>query len=272
MRSGPGDPNIDMARFRRGARDLRSSIRRGRSRSCSSGRIARMEHGIVQMSNPRYFGLFNPGREFPRAVRRPRSPALSIRSSRAQPPRPSRSRSRMHVIRAVAQRAGFQAQASGHFATGGSEANYTALLCALTAAHPAIRAGRRARLRRAAGLLHLARLSHRLAQDRASGRRRTRRTAPGCDRRPGRMDPRALEQAIARRPLLRRGPVMIVATAGTTGGGMIDPLAASAEHREARGAVVPRRCGLGGRRARIRPDARPARRPRARRLDHHRCP
>ena len=28
------------------------------------------EHGIVQMANPRYFGLFNPGAEFPGAVRR----------------------------------------------------------------------------------------------------------------------------------------------------------------------------------------------------------
>ena len=27
--------------------------------------IERMEHGIVQMSNPRYFGLFNPGANFP---------------------------------------------------------------------------------------------------------------------------------------------------------------------------------------------------------------
>ncbi len=27
--------------------------------------IDRMEHGIVQMSNPRYFGLFNPGANFP---------------------------------------------------------------------------------------------------------------------------------------------------------------------------------------------------------------
>ena len=41
-----------------------------------------------------------------------------------------------HVIRAVARRAAFGDDATGHFATGGSEANYTALICALTAAHP----------------------------------------------------------------------------------------------------------------------------------------
>ena len=41
-----------------------------------------------------------------------------------------------HVIRAVARRAGLPQGAGGHFATGGSEANATAALCALTAAHP----------------------------------------------------------------------------------------------------------------------------------------
>ena len=44
--------------------------RRSRSKKLLRWTIERMEHGIVQMSNPRYFGLFNPGREFPRTMRR----------------------------------------------------------------------------------------------------------------------------------------------------------------------------------------------------------
>src|SRR6185437_12381798 len=39
-----------------------------------------------------------------------------------------------HVIRALAQRAGLPADSGGHFTTSGSEANYTALICALTRA------------------------------------------------------------------------------------------------------------------------------------------
>ena len=37
-----------------------------------------------------------------------------------------------HVIRSVGRRAGFSPEVTGHFTTGGAEANYTALICALT--------------------------------------------------------------------------------------------------------------------------------------------
>jgi hypothetical protein len=98
--------------------------------------IDRMEHGIVQMSNPRYFGLFNPGANFPAQcadrIAGLFNPQLA---SSASSPLPVALES--HVIRAVARRAGMGAEATGHFATGGSEANYTALLCALTGAHAA---------------------------------------------------------------------------------------------------------------------------------------
>jgi glutamate/tyrosine decarboxylase-like PLP-dependent enzyme len=45
----------------------------------------------------------------------------------------------------------------------------------------------------------------------------------------GRMDPEALARAIAQDRAKGSVPVMVVATAGTTGGGMIDPLAACAD-------------------------------------------
>jgi len=58
-------PTIDMAAFRteleaydfEAPRPLEELLR---------WTVERMEHGIVQMSNPRYFGLFNPDRTFPR--------------------------------------------------------------------------------------------------------------------------------------------------------------------------------------------------------------
>ena len=64
---------------------------------------------------------------------------------------------------------------------------------------------------------------------------------------------------------------MIVATAGTTGAGMIDPLHACADIAQQRGAVAARRCRLGRRGTGVESTARTARRYRARRLDHHRC-
>jgi aromatic-L-amino-acid decarboxylase len=64
VQAGPVMPTVDIARFRAeleamdfdGPRPLEDILRWS---------IERMEHGIVQMSNPRYFGLFNPGPNFP---------------------------------------------------------------------------------------------------------------------------------------------------------------------------------------------------------------
>ena len=65
------------------------------------------------------------------------------------------------------------------------------------------------------------------------------------------MDPEALTARHRRGSRRRRVPVMIVATAGTTGGGMIDPLQACADIAQAGRPLVPRRCRLGRRGAGI---------------------
>src|SRR5258706_4251892 len=86
------------------------------------------------MANPRYFGLFNPGPNFPAQcadrVASLFNPQLASSASSPVPVELER-----HVIRAIAQRAALGGDATGHFATGGSEADYTALLCGLTVAH-----------------------------------------------------------------------------------------------------------------------------------------
>ena len=64
IQAGPVVPTVDMAAFRAELgtydflhpRPLEDMLR---------WTIDRMEHGIVQMANPRYFGLFNPGPNFP---------------------------------------------------------------------------------------------------------------------------------------------------------------------------------------------------------------
>jgi len=57
-------PSIDIPRFRAELEAMDFEQPRALEEVLSWS-IERMEHGIVQMSNPRYFGLFNPGASFP---------------------------------------------------------------------------------------------------------------------------------------------------------------------------------------------------------------
>ena len=230
VQAGPVTPTIDMQKFRaeldtfdfNKPRPLDDALRWA---------LERMEHGIVQMANPRYFGLFNPGANFPAQcadrIVATFNPQLA---SSASSPVPVALES--HVIRAIARRAGFGDEATGHFATGGSEANYTALLCALTAAQANFS---NQGVRAFAGPVkfytsrdcHIAwlKIAHQAGVGRAALR------LVDTDGR-GRMDAQALLRAIAEDRAAGAVPVMVVATAGTTGGGMIDPLHACADIAE----------------------------------------
>ena len=227
IQAGPVTPNIDMQKFRAELEtfDFKAPLPLDDALRWA---IERMEHGIVQMANPRYFGLFNPGANFP-AQCADRIVALfnPQLASSASSPIPVALES--HLIRAVARRAAFGDDAAGHFATGGSEANYTALLCALTAANPGFSSDG---VRAFAGPVrfytsqdcHIAWLK--IAHQAGVGRAALHMVA--TDGR-GRMDPKALQRAISDDRAAGAVPVMIVATAGTTGGGMIDPLHACAD-------------------------------------------
>ena len=64
IQAGPVTPTIDMAAFRTEIETFDFSKPRPLEDTLR-WTIERMEHGIVQMANPRYFGLFNPGANFP---------------------------------------------------------------------------------------------------------------------------------------------------------------------------------------------------------------
>jgi aromatic-L-amino-acid decarboxylase len=227
IQKGPVTPTVDMLKF--GAelaafdfaapQPLKDALRWS---------IAQMEHGIVQMANPRYFGLFNPGANFP-AQCADRIAGLFNPQLASSASSPVPVALEAHVIQAVARRAAFSSAATGHFATGGSEANYTALLCALTQGHAGFSADG---VRAYAGPVrfytssdcHIAWLK--IAHQAGVGRSALRLVATDGH---GRMDPTALRSAIAADRAAGAVPVMIVATAGTTGGGMIDPLHACAD-------------------------------------------
>ena len=227
IQAGPVTPTIDMAAFR----EELKTYDFGKPRPLEDllrWTLERMEHGIVQMANPRYFGLFNPGASFPAQcadrIAGLFNPQLASSGSSPVPVELER-----HVIRAVAQRAALGDAATGHFATGGSEANYTALLSALTGAHPEF-ASDGARAFAGPVKFYTSRDCHiawlKVAHQAGVGRAALQLI--DTDGR-GRMDPRALTQAIAADRANGAVPVMVVATAGTTGAGMIDPLHACAD-------------------------------------------
>jgi glutamate/tyrosine decarboxylase-like PLP-dependent enzyme len=197
--------------------------------------VEQLEHGLVQLTHPRYLGLFNPAPAFAaqcadRIVAR-FNPQLATATTS-----PAAVAIEAHVIRAMAARAGLGAAAGGHFTTGGSEANQTALACALTRAEPGFAsAGSRAFAGQPVFYIsqdsHLAwiKLAHLAGIGRAAAR-----LVPTDGQ--GRMSVAALAAALAADRRDGCVPVMIVATAGTTNAGMIDPLAACAA--VARGAGV----------------------------------
>jgi glutamate/tyrosine decarboxylase-like PLP-dependent enzyme len=222
VKAGPVTPTVDMQKFRaeleafdfEQPRPLQDTLR---------WTIERLERGIVQMSNPRYFGLFNPGASFPAQCADRLAASFNPQlASSASSPVPVALED--HVIRTVARRASFGDEAAGHFATGGSEANYTALICALTAAHPKYSADG-VRAFSGPALFYTSRDCHiawlKIAHQAGVGRSALRLV--DTDGR-GRMDPEALRRAIDADRAAGAVPIMIAATAGTTGAGMIDPL------------------------------------------------
>jgi len=227
IQAGPVTPTIDMAAFRAELNTYDFSKPQPLE-ELLRWTIERMEHGIVQMANPRYFGLFNPGPNFPAQcadrVASLFNPQLASSASSPVPVELER-----HVIRAIAQRAALGDEATGHFATGGSEANFTALLCALTGAHPGF-AIDGARVFAGPARFYTSRDCHiawlKIAHQAGVGRAALRLV--DTDGR-GRMDPHALLRAITEDRANGAVPVMVVATAGTTGAGMIDPLHACAD-------------------------------------------
>ena len=220
--AGPVGPAIDMAVFREALRGFDFASPRDLSATLAWA-IEQLEHGVVHMTHPRYFGLFNPSPAFPAQcadrIAAAFNPQLATGTTS-----PVAVEIEAHVIAAVAERAGLPAGSGGHFTTGGSEANFTALVCALTQAEP--RYGRDG-VRAFAGrpVLYVSQDAHvawfKIAHQSGIGRGSVR--VVGADAL-GRMDPRLLAAAIAQDREDGRVPVMIAATAGTTGAGMIDPL------------------------------------------------
>ncbi len=188
----------------------------------------RLQNGLVQLNHPRYLGLFNPAPSFAsqcadRIVASFNPQLASATTS------PAAVAIEAHVIQAVALRAGLPASSTGHFTSGGSEANATALICALTQAAPEFCSiGSRA----FAGqpVFYVSKDCHlawvKIAHQAGIGRLAVRMVPTDGT---GRMNLAALRDAIDTDRLAGAVPFMLAATAGTTNAGMVDPLGPCSE-------------------------------------------
>src|SRR5580658_7942491 len=220
-------PTIDMAQFRAELATFDFAAPQAAERLLE-WTCTQLEHGVVHMNHPRYFGLFNPAANFPAQLADRIAGAFNPQlASSGSSPVPVAIEA--HVVRLLAQRAGLPADAGGHFTTAGSEANYTALLCALTRAEPRF-SGAGVRAFSGPVAMYTSRECQpawfKIVHQAGVGRDALRLIA--TDER-GQMRAEALAQAVGSDLQAGIVPVMISATAGTTGGGMVDPLLACAE-------------------------------------------
>lgn len=225
--AGPVTPTLDLGAFRSELSEFDFCAPRALG-EVLSWTIEQMERGLVHVTHPHYFGLFNPAPTFP-AQCADRIAAVFNPQLATSTTSPAAIEIEAHVIRSVASRAGLPAEAGGHFTTAGSEANYTALICALTRSNRGF-ATEGARCFRGPPVFYVSRESHlawlKIAHQAGIGRSAVRLVATdGC----GRMDANALAQTLCADRDRGCIPVMIAATAGTTNAGMIDPLVACAE-------------------------------------------
>ena len=181
-----------------------------------------MQNGDLLSAGARCFGYFNPTSAWPGVVgdllASARNSQLAVTSH--GPASVSMERAVMKLALARLDMDG----GTGHFTSGGSEANETALLCALCRAEPNyIEDGISAFT--GAPTLYVSADSHlawiKIAKTTGLGSKAVRLVPTSGD---GRMDALALKDMMAADKANGRQPFMIAATCGTTSAGMVDPL------------------------------------------------
>jgi len=181
----------------------------------------------VHTPHPRYYGLFNPApatmsiaADALVAAFNPQIAAWSHSPFAAEVER--------HLVRAFGARLGYE-ETDGVFCSGGAEANHSALLAALCTAFPAF-GERGLRALESQPVLYVSAEAHhsflKAARLCGLGTAAVREVAVDAGLR---MDVAALRARIAADRKDGQAPFLVVATAGTTGAGAIDPMAAIAD-------------------------------------------
>jgi len=177
----------------------------------------------VQVTHPRYFGLFNPS--VTRAgimadtIAAAYNPQLATwRTS------PAANEIERHTLAWLAEKFGLPPETIATFTSGGAEANLSAVIVALTRAFPEY-GERGLRHVEATPVIYLTAEAHhsfnKIAHMTGLGRAALRTVATACDLK---MDVADLAQQLAEDRQSGFAPFMVVATAGTTAAGAIDPL------------------------------------------------
>jgi glutamate/tyrosine decarboxylase-like PLP-dependent enzyme len=177
----------------------------------------------VQVTHPRYFGLFNPSVSLASVIADTLvamyNPQLATwRTS------PAANEIERHTLAWLAGKFGLPAATRATFTTGGAEANLSAVIVALTRAFPAYGDGGLRSLP-ASPTIYLTREAHdsfnKIAHMTGIGRRALRVVATDCDLK---MDLADLARRVAEDRQQGLAPLMVVGTAGSTAAGVIDPL------------------------------------------------
>src|SRR5437762_1307075 len=175
--------------------------------------------GNVHTIHPRYFGLFNPNVHESSVIAELMNAAINPQAG-AWFHSPVAVEIEAHTLRFFARKFGMPEEYGAHFTTGGSEANLTSVLTALAHRFPEARNNGVRAISEQPVLLVSAESHHsfeKIAQHTGLGRDAVHVIeADEHDR----MRVDALRAAIAK----TRNPFFVVATAGTTGSGAIDPI------------------------------------------------
>ena len=210
--------------------DLRAALaRHDFARPADPGTVldevaAMLRTGIVRTTHPRYFGLFNPTPTLLGVAGETLAAAFNPQLA-AWSHAPAAAEIEAHLLRFLGGRLGYPAETvAGTFTSGGAEANQTAVLLALTRTWPrygeeGLRALPGRPVMYASAESHLAWLK--IAHATGLGRDAVRLV-------PVRPDLRMDVDQLARRIAADRAdgdlPFLVVATAGTTAAGAVDPL------------------------------------------------
>ena len=177
----------------------------------------------VQVTHPRYFGLFNPSVTVASVIADTLVAAYNPQLATWRTS-PAANEIERHALSWLRCKFGLPPNASASFTTGGAEANLSAVIAALTRAFPEYGEHGLRRLN-AQPTIYLSGEAHhsfnKIAHLTGLGRKAIRYVATGDDLR---MDLQHLSRQVAEDRKNGFAPFMVVGTAGTTGAGAIDPL------------------------------------------------
>jgi glutamate/tyrosine decarboxylase-like PLP-dependent enzyme len=177
----------------------------------------------VQVTHPRYFGLFNPSVTLASIVADTLVAAYNPQLATWRTS-PAANEIERHTLAWLAAKFGFPGDASATFTSGGAEANLSAVIVALTRAFPDFGEGGLRGLTSAPTIYLTGEAHHslnKIAHMTGLGRRALRTVATD---RHLKMDLEDLTRQVVEDRKKGLAPFMVVGTAGTTGAGVIDPL------------------------------------------------